>query len=301
MRRHVLALVLCVVAAGAVSATASSAPISPTQPSPTSPTSVLPPMPLPPKQPDDKCSATGPLEVYLPFTGNAKDASGKCRNGAALGPVLTKDKDSVDARAYDFDNDAVINVGGTSSLAFNKLTVAAWVKLREAPKVPSPFPASNSFCGQETIVSKADAKNSGNFVLGVELCRQDNKLRFAYSHVFDRDGKMWSTGVSDHIGLTKDQWTHVAATYDGTNMRIYVNGKIAGTQPAGVPRTSVAPIRIGRGEATTRSDSATQGFKGAIDEVRVYSTALSEAEIGALMGTRTSSVLPSPIARPEVK
>src|SRR5687768_3146201 len=106
MRTRVL--VLGIVVTGAITATAASAPISPTQPSPT-----LPKTPLPPKLPgDENCAGTGPLELFLPFSGNANDASGKCRNGAALGPLLTKDKDGVDARAYDFDNDAVINVGG---------------------------------------------------------------------------------------------------------------------------------------------------------------------------------------------
>ena len=80
-------------------------------------------------------------------------------------------------------------------------------------------------------------------------------------------------------------WTHLAATYDGTTQRLYVNG----TQVASIDdrgrrsRRSDSPLRIG-GNAIWA-----EWFTGLIDEVRVYRRALSAAEIQADMTTPITS------------
>jgi hypothetical protein len=72
-------------------------------------------------------------------------------------------------------------------------------------------------------------------------------------------------------------WTHLAATYDGSTQRLYVNGELAGTRPqAGNISVSSGKLRIG-GNAIWGD----QNFTGYIDEVRVYNRALTQAEIAA--------------------
>ena len=75
--------------------------------------------------------------------------------------------------------------------------------------------------------------------------------------------------------LAAGTWTHLAATYDGTTERLYVNGTLVSTA-RGRRRdrcTSTAPLKIG-GNAIWG-----EYFSGLIDEVRVYNRALSAAEI----------------------
>lgn len=74
-------------------------------------------------------------------------------------------------------------------------------------------------------------------------------------------------------------WTHVAATADGTKLRLYLNGKPAGTaeQRGIVPKTKDVPLRIGKSAGL-----GTACFRGLIDDVKVYDRALSAAEIVAL-------------------
>src|SRR5262249_38964925 len=80
--------------------------------------------------------------------------------------------------------------------------------------------------------------------------------------------------------LAANAWTHLAETYDGTALRLYVNGAPAGTQAlSGSLLTSANPLQIG-------GDSIFgQYFAGLIDEVRVYNVALSAAQIQADMNT----------------
>ena len=74
--------------------------------------------------------------------------------------------------------------------------------------------------------------------------------------------------------LTANTWAHLAATYDGATMRLYVNGvQVASRAQAGAIATSTNPLQIG-------GDSIYgQYFAGMIDEVRVYNRALSVTEI----------------------
>lgn len=75
------------------------------------------------------------------------------------------------------------------------------------------------------------------------------------------------------------EWHHVAASYDGATLRLYVDGRLDGTAGANAtPRyDSVQPFGIG-----TTFDSARNAdgrFHGAIDEVRVWDYARTDAAI----------------------
>lgn len=69
-------------------------------------------------------------------------------------------------------------------------------------------------------------------------------------------------------------WMHLAATFDGTNARMYVNGSLKSTLPY------AAPIAYGTDSLIIGANSArTHFFSGGIDEVRIWKTARSAAEI----------------------
>jgi chitodextrinase len=75
-------------------------------------------------------------------------------------------------------------------------------------------------------------------------------------------------------------WTHLALTYDGAMLRLYVGATQVASQPqTGTLDTSTHPLQIG-------GDSLfNQFFRGTIDEVRVYNVALTQAQIQADMNT----------------
>jgi chitodextrinase len=79
--------------------------------------------------------------------------------------------------------------------------------------------------------------------------------------------------------LPQNAWTHVAVTYDGATLRLYVNGvQVSSLARTGNLVTSTNPLQIG-GDSFYR-----QYFHGIIDEVRVYNVALTAAQIQTDIG-----------------
>ena len=76
-------------------------------------------------------------------------------------------------------------------------------------------------------------------------------------------------------------WMHIAATYDGTNIRLYINGvQEGGTKPGVAIATNATNLGLGAEPATTVINL----FQGTMDDARVYNRALSESEIQVLAG-----------------
>ena len=86
--------------------------------------------------------------------------------------------------------------------------------------------------------------------------------------------------VRGTAALGVNTWTHVAAVYDASNLRIYVNGTQAASLPlSGAMVTSTGALRIGGNQPHG------EWFAGLIDELRVYNRALTVTEIQRDMTT----------------
>jgi hypothetical protein len=76
--------------------------------------------------------------------------------------------------------------------------------------------------------------------------------------------------------LTLRRWSHLALVYDGKTIRRYVDGRPAGTRAYAGALGGGSTLRIG------------DGYRGRLDELRLYDRALTAAEIGADMRRPTS-------------
>src|SRR5205823_8390013 len=96
-----------------------------------------------------------------------------------------------------------------------------------------------------------------------------------------------NSAYSTTTGTTQlpiNTWTHLASTYDGTTLRLYVNGTQVGSTPTtGNIDVSSGVLRIG-GNAIWG-----EYFSGLIDEVRIYNRALTAAQIQTDMNTPVGS------------
>lgn len=80
--------------------------------------------------------------------------------------------------------------------------------------------------------------------------------------------------------LSYGQWNHLGVTFNGTEARFYLNGTLVSTQPlVGSITARSNPLGIGADQSNG------QGFRGAMDDVRIYNKVLTPTEIENDMGT----------------
>jgi hypothetical protein len=87
--------------------------------------------------------------------------------------------------------------------------------------------------------------------------------------------------------MTTNQWYHVAVTYDGANIRFYINAALDASQPAASLRFGVVSESLIIGADFPGGD---EYFNGTIRDARVYGRALTAAEIGSISGFSTPPV-----------
>ena len=94
------------------------------------------------------------------------------------------------------------------------------------------------------------------------------------SNVVNVGGTVRQLSAGSH--LPTNTWTHLAATYDGSTQKLYVNGVLVGSRSqTGAIALSSGALRIGGNSVWG------EYFTGYIDEVRIYNRALSQAEIAS--------------------
>ncbi|MBI4978135.1 MAG: hypothetical protein HZC28_11670 [Spirochaetes bacterium] len=87
--------------------------------------------------------------------------------------------------------------------------------------------------------------------------------------------RAWNYGLNASEKVNIGAWNYVVTTYDGNTMRVYINGKPAGTMPrAGSIVPSGNDLIIGAFSA-----DGSHGFTGIIDEVRIYNREITGEEI----------------------
>jgi len=87
-------------------------------------------------------------------------------------------------------------------------------------------------------------------------------------------------------GLPLNTWTHVAGTYDGATMRLYVNGmEVANKAQSAKPQVTTDVLTIGG------DPSYGQFWIGIIDEVRLYNRALTPSEMQGLFKAHPPSIV----------
>jgi hypothetical protein len=98
-------------------------------------------------------------------------------------------------------------------------------------------------------------------------------------------GSTWNMTSTPNGGgavISSGDWHHIAGTYDGTNMQLYVDGQAWGDScPSGPPSSTTTGdfLAFGSEDGTWRSD---RYFDGILDEVTIYNRALAPSEIAAI-------------------
>ncbi len=163
--------------------------------------------------------------------------------------------------ALDFDgvNDRVsIPDNSSINITGNQITISAWIFWRG---------------GDGTLIEKIDdfsGKNRGYLV------RRWSSDGAEWKCFLGKDS--WSSAA---VNLPTNQWVHYACGYDGSNIRIYVNGVDSGVltpMTGSLLTTTGQSLEIGMENAT----GSGREFNGKIDDVRIYNRALTAGEVASL-------------------
>ena len=173
-----------------------------------------------------------------------------------------------------------VAVGTNSTLAFNGSNnyVAGSNSL---------LPQNNTARTLEAWVNPSNT-NVGIFTYGTNANNQRAGLSLVNNKL------SYSGSGNDLVGATAlslGTWHHVAATYDGTTLKLYVDGALDASQTMPVFNTTGTGFLVGY-----TGNAATEYLNGRIDEVRVYNTALTPAQVMADMFSTTSAVPASQVA-----
>ncbi|HEC81506.1 MAG TPA: LamG domain-containing protein [Thermoplasmatales archaeon] len=203
----------------------------------------------------------------------AHDYSGNGNDGTIYGASWTTDTPSGNGYALSFDgiNDYVDCGNDVSLNPENEITLAAWYK-----------PVSFAGCGNSPIIDKGYYTNTDPYYqyhLGVTGDNYHQPPSYAYAaflfHI-SADDTLYGVPTPDGF-WTAGNWYHIAGTYDGSTVKLYVNGDLIDSVPAsGTMQDYGKNVYFGR---FTNKNAYTPGI---IDEISIYNRALSASEIQQL-------------------
>lgn len=167
--------------------------------------------------------------------------------------------------ALRFDGNDYISIPDAKSLHPQRLTVEAWAKRDGSP-------------GQfKYIVSKGgDGCEAASY--GLYSSYNGGIAFYVY------DGKKWYRSPSGSPAIWDGKWHHIAGTYDGNKVRLFVDGSEVGT---GTPFSGAIKYDtpIGEGAIGSYRGSCKLTLSGSVDEVRIWTAALPISQIWNLIRT----------------
>lgn len=206
--------------------------------------------------------ARTPGNYNVAVTNNCIDTS------AIIGITQTTMTTPGNGLAFDGVNDYVDCGTPAAFAATNIKTMEAWVKF-------------NSLTADQEIISKSVAGS------GAEMLVYNGGGSYNLAFYLMNNASNASYITYPASNLTTGIWYHLAATWDGTKegMRLYVNGDSVGarTDIGNITSTGITnpagSLKLGQW-----SESATtRYFNGSMDEVRIWSTTRTQAQIRANM------------------
>ena len=187
------------------------------------------------------------------------DLSGNGNDGTLSGGAV-RNLSGETGEAIEFNGiDSAINLGAID-ITTPTMSIALWFK-------PDDFGTSDA-----RLISKANGtSNSAHYwMISTIIQAGQKKLRFRL--------KTENGGTSTLIGNTAlilGVWTHVTATYDGFNMKLFQNSIEVGS----LAKTGVISTSSSVDAWIGANPSSTNFFDGLIDNVRIYGETLNESTI----------------------
>lgn len=208
------------------------------------------------------------LVAFFPFNGNADDASGNQNHGTVHNSVLANDRFGITDKAFLFEGtDSYIqgtNPGNNLPAGNSPRTISAWIKEY------SFHPWGNNIFHYGT-----DQAAPTNFHL--------------YTTDVIRVGNGYDFGVvAGSTSIVDATWHFVAGVYEGGSehvAKVYVDGKLNNTGNLSSEPNTI----LGSNWKIGRFMTGSNNFDGKIDDLRIFSSALTDQEIENLYLSETTA------------
>jgi hypothetical protein len=191
------------------------------------------------------------------------DTSAYGRNGIASSDVTSAQGRFGTAAAFDGAGNNNISYSYDTALGMSsRISMSAWV-----------YRIGSGQSSTSVIAGRPQLTNSGHqqYALGLT---PDNTIRWRLRFGTTLVNAISSSPIPDRT------WTHVVGTYDGSFMRLYINGVLSSeVARTGTFNADSAPLIIGSDPA-----SDNRRFSGRVDEMAIYNKALSPEEVTLLNG-----------------
>ena len=212
------------------------------------------------------------LVAYWPLDeivdGKVIDATGNGHDGTVIGSL--KPTEGTDHKGLYFDGGvSYVDCGSEGFDKINEqITIAAWIKIEIFDK------------GLQTLVAKDG--NIWQFQRGWD--KNCNTLNFnieTANKTILRDG-----GVNGVTDVNDGNWHHVAGTYDGRDLKMYIDGKLNNTIAVGKAKLTKLRNNLTIGENRLTGDGKnTRSWHGEISQVAIFDHALTSSQLGLLYNT----------------
>lgn len=245
--------------------------------------------------PTDANPPGGPLNFYVAFDGTSDNASRNAVDSSRANFPLDNplgSTEGINGKAMQGENKKFILYSKPNDWASKakSFTVSFWYKRdgqtqnntgTNGPEYIMSLKSSNGHWSGSQMLVFLEGNNAAGAV----------KVMIADANVADN----WFTweGGSTIAGLLDNQWHHMALVYDNSTstMKLYVDGvqnsetRTWGTHgDINIDNSKITELRIGAGPNTSydTDDWLSSTFKGSLDQFRLYSIALTAAEVQSL-------------------
>jgi len=212
------------------------------------------------------------LVAHYPFNGDAKDVSGNNNHGKITGAIPTEDRLGKSNGALFFDDDLdYVEIPHSESLNFEKedFTISMWLRYPAQKGKEIERAAQKKVAG---LFSKVDPKSPHKGYPGVTI-----HINTFHDTVSIRLTGLDEVAVYRDKGFHDDTWRHFVFRKRGKTLSIYANSIRIASQEVTILNTykNKSMVVIGANHANREGHN----YLGRMDELRVYTRALSPREI----------------------
>jgi hypothetical protein len=197
-------------------------------------------------------------------SGNAaNDLSGNINNGIINGATWINGKYGKALQFNGLNNFVEVPDSPSLHAANNQITVEMWIKKANAQQSVGTLVVKGDIYSDITYGLWVPSVTAGPTEMNSEFMFYNPKNTVSFGNITDTN------------------WHHVAATYDGNNLKSYLDGNLVDTKTTGgsVMPINNYPLQIGAIDMPAAPNPIFDVFNGVIDEVKIYNRSLTALEI----------------------